>query len=89
MRIIYQLILATGAKNIIEAGTIYGVSTIYLALAVGRNSPNGKVIATEKEPEKVLRAKEHWLEAGVSVDGSCGDQRRRPPRDVAKGCAPD
>src|SRR6478735_2693343 len=30
----YQLINAMGATNVIEAGTSFGVSTIYLALAV-------------------------------------------------------
>ncbi|KAH8690489.1 O-methyltransferase [Talaromyces proteolyticus] len=64
---VYQLILATGAKNVVEAGTSFGVSTIYLALAVGRNSSGGKVIATEKEPEKARQAKEHWKEAGETV----------------------
>lgn len=64
---VYQLILATGAKNVVEAGTSYGVSTIYLALAVGQNSSDGRVIATEKEPEKVVRAREYWAEAGEAV----------------------
>lgn len=64
---VYQLILATGAKNVVEAGTSYGVSTTYLALAVGENSPDGRVIATEHEPEKVRRAKEYWAEAGEVV----------------------
>lgn len=68
---VYQLILATGATNVVEAGTSYGVSTIYLALAVRQNSEEeeeeGKVIATENEPEKARRAREHWAEAGEAV----------------------
>ncbi|KAF9877266.1 O-methyltransferase [Colletotrichum karsti] len=56
----YQLVNAMGATNIIEAGTSFGVSTIYLALAVGKTTAatgkSGIVIATEKEPEKALMA---------------------------------
>jgi predicted O-methyltransferase YrrM len=64
---VYQLILATGAKTVVEAGTSFGVSTMYLALAVGENSRNGKVIATEKEPDKAAKARTYWAEAGECV----------------------
>jgi predicted O-methyltransferase YrrM len=68
---IYQLALATSARNIVEAGTSFGVSTIYLALAVGKNveriGGEGKVIATEKESSKAEQAKKHWKECGDSV----------------------
>ncbi|OIW22977.1 S-adenosyl-L-methionine-dependent methyltransferase [Coniochaeta ligniaria NRRL 30616] len=67
-RFTYQLALATGARNIAEVGTSFGVSTIYLALAVGRNvarlGGEGRVIATEKESNKAARARAHWAEAG-------------------------
>ncbi|KAK5059739.1 hypothetical protein LTR84_009622 [Exophiala bonariae] len=33
----YNLLVAMGATTVVEAGTSFGVSTIYLALAVGRN----------------------------------------------------
>jgi predicted O-methyltransferase YrrM len=74
----YLLARSSGALNIVEAGTSFGVSTIYLALAVGQNvadqkalgkSVSGKVIATEKEPTKAARAREHWAEAGDEVAG--------------------
>lgn len=61
---IYQLARAIAARNIVEVGTSFGVSTIYLALAVGQNGGEGKVIATEKESSKAERAREHWKEAG-------------------------
>lgn len=68
---IYQLIGATGATSVVEAGTSYGVSTIYLALAVAQNNAalgkDGRVIATEKEPEKATKAKGHWKECGDTV----------------------
>ena len=34
---IYQLAISINAKTIVEAGTSYGLSTIYLALAVASN----------------------------------------------------
>ncbi|KAF3074964.1 hypothetical protein CFAM422_003129 [Trichoderma lentiforme] len=65
---VYQLARAIGARNIAEIGTSFGVSTIYLALAVGSNldrfGGEGKVIATEKEHTKAERARQHWKEAG-------------------------
>jgi predicted O-methyltransferase YrrM len=77
---VYLLARALDATNIVEAGTSFGVSTIYLALAVGQNvtqtarkatggiAPAGKVIATEKEPTKAAKAREHWREAGAEVE---------------------
>ncbi|PNP59721.1 hypothetical protein THARTR1_00600 [Trichoderma harzianum] len=65
---VYQLARAIGARNIAEIGTSFGVSTIYLALAVGSNvqrlGGEGKVIATEKEHTKAEKARQHWKEAG-------------------------
>lgn len=70
-RFVYQLIGATGATQVVEAGTSYGVSTIYLALAVVQNmallGKDGTVIATEKEPEKVEKAMEYWGMCGEDV----------------------
>ncbi|KAK4033887.1 hypothetical protein C8A01DRAFT_39656 [Parachaetomium inaequale] len=62
--LLYILLRATGARHLVEAGTSFGLSTIYLALAVGQNctatgAPD-KVIATENEPVKAVRAREYW-----------------------------
>lgn len=70
---VYLLLRSTGARHVIEAGTSFGVSTIYLALAVGQNVPNGdarlgKVIATEMEATKAVRARENWKRAGPEVE---------------------
>ncbi|KAF7559863.1 hypothetical protein G7046_g4282 [Stylonectria norvegica] len=74
----YLLARSIGARNIVEAGTSFGVSTIYLALAVGQNvgdakaltgkAVTGKVIGTEKEPTKAARARHHWKQAGDEVE---------------------
>lgn len=73
--LVYSLIRAMGAMNVVEAGTSFGVSTIYLALAVGQNAKAAgkqpgaaKVIATEFEPTKAAQARKYWSEAGDSVE---------------------
>ncbi|KZF19077.1 hypothetical protein L228DRAFT_234760 [Xylona heveae TC161] len=68
---VYQLARAINAKNIVEAGTSFGVSTIYLGLAVSANvqasGGQGTVIATEHEASKAGVARKHWTEAGEGV----------------------
>lgn len=51
-----------------EAGTSYGVSTIYLALAVLDNTGGqGTVIATEHEPEKAAQARKYWSQCEEDI----------------------
>jgi predicted O-methyltransferase YrrM len=71
---IYQLARTLNATTIVEAGTSFGVSTIYLALAVTDNlaaatpaASKGTVIATEYEPAKAAQARKHWAECGESI----------------------
>jgi len=77
----YQLCRATDARRVVEIGTSYGVSTLYLAAAVRDNvragGGNGIVIGTEYEPEKVRAARMHFNEAGLSsfIDLREGDLR--------------
>ena len=63
----YLLCRSLRAKRVVEAGTSFGVSTLYLAAAVRDNGvENGVVIGTEYEPEKVEIARAHFKEAGLS-----------------------
>ena len=77
----YQLCRATNARRIVEAGTSYGVSTLYLAAAVRDNvhadAGHGVVIGTEYEPGKAATARAHFEEAGLSrfIDLREGDLR--------------
>jgi predicted O-methyltransferase YrrM len=68
----YQLINAMGATNIVEAGTSFGVSTIYLALAIANTKAAtgkpGVVIATEKEEQKASVARKYWAQCGPVVE---------------------
>ncbi|KAI3546759.1 O-methyltransferase [Colletotrichum abscissum] len=71
-RFTYQLINAMGATNVVEAGTSFGVSTIYLALAVAQTKAttgkSGTVIATEKERQKAAIARGYWKQCGSVVE---------------------
>jgi predicted O-methyltransferase YrrM len=73
----YALCRALQAKRIVEAGTSYGVSTLYLAAAI-RDNGGGTVIATEYEPEKAKKARAHFTEAGLTqfIDLREGDLRQ-------------
>jgi predicted O-methyltransferase YrrM len=74
----YMLCRALNARRIVEAGTSFGVSTLYLAAAVrdniassseaagARNNPGGKVIGTEYEPEKARIARRNFAAAGLA-----------------------
>jgi predicted O-methyltransferase YrrM len=64
------------ATRIVEIGTSYGVSTLYLADAVRANG-GGTVIATENEPAKAAAARANFEAAGVAqiIDLREGDLR--------------
>jgi len=63
----YLLCRSLNASRIVEAGTSFGVSTLYLAAAVRDNQvDNGLVIGTENEPTKVEIARKNFQEAGLS-----------------------
>ena len=75
----YQLCRSLRATRVVEAGTSFGVSTLYLAAAVRDNNvENGVVIATEHEPRKAEVARENFRAAGLSefIDLREGDLRQ-------------
>jgi predicted O-methyltransferase YrrM len=78
----YQLCRANNARRIVEIGTSYGVSTLYLAAAVRDNvrasGGDGIVIGTEYEPDKAKAARRHFEEAGLArlIDLREGDLRQ-------------
>ncbi|MFI4976711.1 MAG: O-methyltransferase [Caulobacterales bacterium] len=76
----YLLCRTLGARRVVEAGTSYGVSTLYLAAAVRDNCRDGApgvVIGTEHEPAKAAAARENFAAAGLAefVDLREGDLR--------------
>ncbi|TIS50799.1 MAG: O-methyltransferase, partial [Mesorhizobium sp.] len=60
----YMLARSTGARIIVEFGTSSGISTLYLAAAL-RDNGGGRLITTEFEPSKVMRAKANLAEGGL------------------------
>jgi predicted O-methyltransferase YrrM len=64
-RFVYLLARAISAQRIVEFGTSFGISTIYLAAAV-RDNGGGVVIGSELEPGKVRRARAYLEEAGLA-----------------------
>ena len=72
----HLLCRALRATRVVEIGTSFGVSTLYLADAVRANG-GGLVIGTEHEPAKAAAARASFAEAGLSefVDLREGDLR--------------
>lgn len=60
----YALCRALRATRVVEAGTSFGVSTLYLAAAV-RDNGGGSVIGTEYEPSKAKIARANFAAAGL------------------------
>jgi predicted O-methyltransferase YrrM len=70
---IQQMIIDNNCKNVVEFGTSFGISTIYLANAVEQTS--GKVISTELLESKAQTAIKNIEDAGLSkyVEVKIGD----------------
>lgn len=73
-RLLYGLVRGTGARNVVEFGMSFGISTIYLAAGL-RDNGAGKVITTEFEPEKAAKARQNIADAGLAdfVEVRLGD----------------
>lgn len=63
--LLYLLARSSNARNIVEFGTSFGISTLHLAAAL-RDNGGGRLITTEFEPSKVARASRTFVEAGVA-----------------------
>lgn len=72
----HMLVRALRATRVVEVGTSFGVSTLYLADAVRANG-GGVVIGTEYEPAKAAQARATFAAAGVGdlIDLREGDLR--------------
>jgi predicted O-methyltransferase YrrM len=74
--LLYILVRAKRPSTVIEFGTSYGISTIYLAAAVADNR-TGRVVSTELSRAKVVAARANLAEAGLGdhVTVLLGDAR--------------
>ncbi len=64
-RLLYMLACSSGARNIVEFGMSFGISTLHLAAAL-RDNGGGRLITSEFEPAKVAQARVHFAEAGLA-----------------------
>jgi predicted O-methyltransferase YrrM len=82
--LLYTLARVSKAKMIVEFGTSFGVSTIYLASAI-RDNGGGKVITTEFIAEKAEVAKQNLAaaELGRWVEFRVGDARETLKADIS------
>lgn len=86
-RFLHLLATASGARRVLEFGTLAGYSTIWLARAVGST---GRVVSLELERTNAEAARRHLEEAGVSawVDIMCGPAAKTSGRLVELQVAP-
>jgi predicted O-methyltransferase YrrM len=62
--LLYMLARNSGARTVVEFGTSFGISTLYLAAAL-RDNGGGRLVTTEFEPSKVARARENLKAGGL------------------------
>ncbi|MFQ5415660.1 MAG: O-methyltransferase [Myxococcota bacterium] len=63
---LYLTVRALNAKTVVEFGTSFGISTIYLAAGI-RDNGGGQVIGSEIEPSKHARAVANLESAGLTA----------------------
>lgn len=63
--LLYMLARSTNARTIVEFGTSFGISTLYLAAAL-RDNGGGRLISSEFEVSKVARARQNLAEGGLA-----------------------
>jgi predicted O-methyltransferase YrrM len=63
--LLYTLVRAARPQIVVEFGTSFGISALYLAAAV-RDNGVGRVMTTELSAAKVAAARENFAEAGVA-----------------------
>jgi predicted O-methyltransferase YrrM len=64
--LLYTLVRAARPDTVVEFGTSFGISTIYLAAAVTDNG-GGRVVSTELSAAKVVAAQANLAETGVEA----------------------
>ncbi len=81
--LLYMLARSNGARNIIEFGTSYGLSTLHLAAAL-RDNGGGRVIGSDFEPTKITHARRNLERAGLAdlVEIRDGDALETLARDL-------
>ncbi len=64
-KLLYMLARSIRARTIIEFGTSFGISTLHLAAAL-RDNGGGRLIGSEFEPSKIVRARANLAAGGLS-----------------------
>jgi predicted O-methyltransferase YrrM len=65
-KLLYALTRAARPETVVEFGTSFGISTIYLAAAVADNG-TGRVVTTELSSKKVAAARSNLQQAGLDA----------------------
>jgi predicted O-methyltransferase YrrM len=82
-KLLYLLARSVRARTIVEFGTSFGISTLHLAAAL-RDNGGGRLIGSEFEPSKILRARQNLAAGGLSdlVELREGDALETLARDL-------
>jgi predicted O-methyltransferase YrrM len=63
-QLLYVLVRSRAARTVVEFGTSFGISALHIASGL-RDNGGGRLITTEKEPNKVVAATRTLVEAGL------------------------
>lgn len=86
-RTVQLLLRLSGARRVLEVGTLAGYSALWIARGLG---PEGRLVSVEKDPERVAAARRLLAAAGVGprvevVEGEAGRFLDRMVAEVAAG----